>query len=155
MHVLQGFKTFEIGGAERPFHIGTNHTWHFCKVKAELLKERARTDEDREKYAYPLEIEEFNKMYFSGDKETSYKNLAGENWTVLIYSALLAGCDVMNEKPDFTYKQVIAWLDETAWLTDRMIDFINFFYKTQSERTQAVADWVERITANGKQKQTL
>jgi len=150
LNSFRGFKEFEIGGAVRPFHIGTNQTRIWCEAKAARLYKRARTEEAREKYSDPLEPSDYTDTFLFMDtdpkkNEKFKKAFSGENWQLLVYSCLVAGHELQRMVVDFEPVHVAAWLDEPEWSAGLSAEFVSFFYVTHTERISKLNELLRQM----------
>lgn len=109
MNTLRGTGQLEMGGALRPFHVGTNQTAIFCELQK-------------------IDLQDYNDLLVSIVRNQALKaraQEAGEPFTPegrkemtpsehrdFLYSALAAGAQNERLAVDFTSNDVGNWLDE-------------------------------------------
>jgi hypothetical protein len=86
-----GYGTMQIGGQERPFHVGTNQGDVFQRLRGISLKEYGELFS-------PQNLQELN--------------LKGGDIADFVYSALIAGAEYDGLRVDFNHIHVRAWLDD-------------------------------------------
>lgn len=86
-HKPSGYGLMQIGGQERPFHVGTNQGDIFCRLRN-------------------ISIQQFGELF--SDPAT----LKGGDIADLVYSALVAGAEWDGLRVDFNHIHVRAWIDD-------------------------------------------
>lgn len=94
-----GYGTMQIGGQERPFHVGTNQGEVFASLQ------HRRGEDGR-----PMSLHAYSDL-FSLDRLRN-NELTGADLRDFVYSALVSGYEVDNMRPDFGHMQVGYWLDD-------------------------------------------
>lgn len=94
-----GYGIMQIGGAARPFHIGTNQGQIFCSLGA-----RQRED------GRPMSLTAYGELF--NPQNLSEAELSGGDVRDFVYSALVSGCEVDGLAVDFAATQVGYWIDD-------------------------------------------
>lgn len=94
-----GYGTMQIGGQERPFHVGINQG----EIFAELPHRRGEDGR-------PLSLRAYGEL-FSLDR-LKENDLTGADLRDFVYSALASGYAVDGARLDFNHVQVGHWLDD-------------------------------------------
>lgn len=94
-----GYGTMQIGGQERPFHVGLNQGGIF-----QQLHHRKGAD------GFAMSLKAYGELF--SPQRLSRNELSGDDARDFIYSALASGYQVDGLTVDFTAQQVGFWLDD-------------------------------------------
>lgn len=111
-----GYGIIQIGGQERPFHVGTNQGDHFCRLRN-------------------ISLMEYGELF--SPQNLQDKKLKGGDIADFVYSALVAGAEWDGLRVEFNHIHVRSWFDspdaDSNELTKPLTEMFNQM-KTRIER---------------------